>query len=114
MNPEHLEAVSEAFELRVHELIEAEGDLGRLAFCVANAYHSLEILAHNSNLPPEAVSALGSLIIEALIFAVGSNPNSRFASVYERASQIIEDAETAARSSQSVNQTVRDILSKAK
>ena len=114
MNQEQLEAIGETVEFRVHGLIEKEGDLGRLALCVANAYRSLKILAHNSSLPEGVVSALGSVVIESLIFAVGSEPNTRFAAVYEQASGILEDAETAAKSSRSLDQSVRDILSKAK
>lgn len=114
MNQEQLEAIGETVEFRVNGLIEKEGDLGRLALCVANAYRSLEILAHSSSLPEEVVSALGSMIIESLIFAVGSEPNTRFSAVYEQADRILEDAETAAKSSRSLDQAVRDILSKAK
>ena len=114
MNQEQLEAIGETVEFRAQGLIEKEGDLGRLAFSVANAYRSLEIMAHNSSLPGEVVSALGSVIIESLIFAVGSEPNTRFAAVYEQANRILEDAESAAKSSRSLDQTVRDILSKAK
>ena len=114
MNQEQLEAIGESVEFRVHGLIEKEGDLGRLALCVANAYRSLKILAHNSPLPEGVVGALGSVIIESLIFAVGSEPNTRFAAVYEQASRILEDAETAVKSSGSLDQTVRDILSKVR
>lgn len=114
MNQEQLEAIGETVEFRVDGLIEKEGDLGRLALCVASAYRSLEILVHNSSLPPEVVIALGDVVIESLIFAVGSEPNTRFAAVYEQASRILEDAETAAKSSGGLDQAVRDILSKAK
>lgn len=114
MNQEQLEAIGETVEFRAHGLIKKEGDLGHLALCVANAHRALEILAHSSSLPEETVSALGSAVIESLIFAVGSEPNTRFAAVYEQANQILEDAETAAKSSRSLDQTVRDILSKTK
>lgn len=114
MNQEQLEAIGETGVFRVDTLIEKEGDLGRLALCVANAHQSLKILVHNSPLPPEVVTALGDIIIESLIFAVGSEPNTRFAAVYEQASRILEDAEAAAKSSRILDRTVRDILSKAK
>lgn len=110
MNSEQLETISEAVELRIHQLIEKEGDLGRLALSVANAYHSLEILAHSSTLPPKLVETLGDLIVAALIFAVGTTPNARFAAVYEQASQILEDAEGAMKASRGMEQKVRDLL----
>ena len=114
MNQEQLEAIGETVGFRVDGLIEKEGDLGRLALCVANAYRSLEILAHNSPLPEGVVSALGSMIIESLIFAIGSEPSPRFPAVYEQATRILEDAETAAKSSRGLDQAVLAILSKAK
>lgn len=114
MNQEQLEAIGETVGFRVDGLIEKEGDLGRLAICVANACQSLRVLAHNSPLPTEVVIALGDVIIESLIFAVGSEPSPRFPAVYEQATRILEDAGTAAKSSRGLDQAVRDILSKAK
>jgi len=114
MNQEQLEAIGETVGFRVDGLIEKEGDLGRLAICVANASKSLRVLADNSTLPPEVVTALGDIIIESLIFAIGSEPSPRFPAVYEQATRILEDAEAAAKSSRGLDQTVRDILSKAK
>lgn len=114
MNQEQLEAIGETVGFRVDGLIEKEGDLGRLAICVANACQSLRVLAHNSPLPTEVVIALGDVIIESLIFAVGSEPSPRFPAVYEQAPRILEDAGTAAKSSRGLDQAVRDILSKAK
>lgn len=114
MNREQLEAISETVGFRIDALIEKEGDLGRLALCVANACQSLKVLAHNSPLPTEVVTALGDVIIESLIFAVGSEPTPRFSAVYEQASRILRDAETAAKSSRGLDQAVLDILLKAK
>lgn len=114
MNQEQLEAIGETIEFRVHGLIEREGDLGRLAICVANASKSLGVLAYSSSLPADVVRVLESMITESLILALGSEPSPRFATVYEQAGQILEDAEAAAKLSRGLDQAVLALLSKAK
>jgi hypothetical protein len=110
MNTDHMETVSGAIQDRVNDLLEREGELGRLALAVENASRSMVLLAKYSQLDPYVSRALGEMVIEGLVLAIGSEPNPRFAQVHKEAAQILEDAETAVGSLRGLDDKVRDIL----
>ena len=105
-----MNTIEDAIRPRIEALISKEGDLGRLAFMVFNTMQCLSLLSGNKDLSDIQTRMLSAMILEAMVMAIRTEKTERFPEVYAAAKAIMEDAENALNSSDTIKSTTDEII----